>query len=78
VNKKSRYNGSHVVSVDSRTKFTTVDALGVGPYQTGGKVQYGTYSVIPIFNLLARRISTRQTGAPLLESPGRQPAQPKA
>ncbi|MBN9118701.1 MAG: hypothetical protein J0I06_06015 [Planctomycetes bacterium] len=78
VNKKSAYNGTHLVRVNDATQCQTVNPLGVGPYYFGGVGAWTENEFVAIGSALDQKIVSRKAGAPLLESRGRQPARPRA
>ena len=74
VNRKSPANGVHIVYPVGTDAAVTVNALATGVYHFGGRGSYTPLTFIPIQNAEDQKIVTREAGAPLLESRGRQPA----
>lgn len=70
---RSNLNGVHVVSVTDRMTCSTDFPLAVANRVEGGRGSYNTYDFIQYATGDDQKIVTRETGAPLLESPGRQP-----
>lgn len=71
-------NGVHVVDVLSRIACITHGKQAVGNIVEGGFGSYNTYDFWSYRTYDAQKIVTRETGAPLLESPGRQPKRARA
>lgn len=78
VNGQSSANGLHVVKAINTNKVETVHALAAGKYRFGGFMKTYTYPFADIVSAADTKIVSRETGAPLLESRGRQRAKPKA
>lgn len=74
----SNANGVHIVKVTSRTACVTEFPLAVGHRAEGGFGSFNTYGFISYATVDPQKIVTRETGAPLLESPGRQPRRARA
>jgi hypothetical protein len=70
---QSNLNGVHVVSVTDRMTCSTEFPLAVSNRVENGWGSYNTYDFIQYASFDDQKIVTRETGAPLLESPGRRP-----
>jgi hypothetical protein len=71
---RSTLNGSLLVRVLTDTTCVTVKQIAVLPFVAGGTMQTFTFGMIKTAFIGPEKIVTRETGAPLLESPGRQKA----
>lgn len=75
---RSVANGVHVVKVTSQTACVTEFRLAVGNQSVGGFGAFNTYEFISYQTYDDQKIVTRETGAPLLESPGRRSRRARA
>jgi len=71
---RSTLNGSLLVKVLTATTCRTAKQIAVLPFVAGGTMQTYTQTMIKTAYVSPEKIVTRETGAPLLESPGRQRA----
>lgn len=69
--KNSELNGQLTLSVLSSSTAVTVRPYSVFGYVTGGKMRYNTKGPIDIRGVKMTKIGSRDTGAPLLQPPGR-------
>jgi hypothetical protein len=77
VNGRSGMNGEHIVqALTARTCVTVVSTRHVA-YKFGGRVAFNTYGFLQMKNLTVAKVTSRDSGAPLLESRGRQRATPR-
>jgi hypothetical protein len=77
INGRSGLNGEHIVEViGARSCITAVPTRSV-TYRFGGRVQFANYGFIKMNALSAQKVTSRDSGSPLLESRGRQRAQPR-
>lgn len=74
---RSNLNTTHVVRVMDRKTFKTTRVLAVANTVVDGSVAWWGKGYIDIANIKSQKIVTRECGAPLLESPGRQKARPR-
>lgn len=77
-NGKSSLNRTHVVEVISQTSAKTEFTTAVGNLIVGGFGAHQLLDFVDIKNVEDQKIITRECGAPLLESPGRQKARNRA
>lgn len=68
---RSNLNAVHVVSVVDTSTASTEFPLAVANLVTGGWGTYNAYDFIGYSHVDDQKVVTRETGAPLLESPGR-------
>lgn len=71
VNGRSKVNGLQVVDIIDATHAVTYLPVANVPYVFGGRVTFNFYGFIQAFGAQDMRITTRKSGAPLLESRGR-------
>lgn len=77
INGRSGINGEHVVEVIGvRSCITAVPTRSV-TYRFGGRVTFNAYGFIAIRSVGVQKVTSRDSGAPLLESRGRQRATPR-
>lgn len=78
INGRSTANGLKVVIPTEPSKCVTAAPLAAATYRSGGKATFYTRTFVDIASVDDTKVVTRECGAPLLESPGRRRATPKA